>query len=288
MQPVVGLLTGTSGVVARAGGLARATSTVGHWTGLGAYLLVALAVMCVLLSEKHARSRRTAVLSLVVILAGIVSTLTLAILIGATLLVILTFVQSSRLRHRLVPIALGGLLAAPLLAAPLLARLRQQFGSNPGAYAQSSGLIPESIAYRWEIWQNQTLPLIAERPLVGWGQGFYIELGTWPIFPYFVTWRSAESQYLLELVEGGLLQLAAFTGVLFTIALMFGWMSQGERKIIAMCFVTAVAAAFTVPIFTNVGLIGLLLPVLGVLLIGREHRSGAAGAKSRDVKWALS
>ncbi|WP_181420416.1 O-antigen ligase [Curtobacterium sp. MCBD17_023] len=257
-------LTGFSPTQDTAGGLARATSTVGHWTGLGAYLLVVLTALCLLAGETAIDGRRL-VFALALVAGGILSTLTLAIITGAAFVALILLSRSASFRRRAVPIvALGAILTA-FLSGPITARLRQQFGYNPGAFAQRQGWLPESLSYRIQIWESQTLPVVSSRPWTGWGQGFYIEFRQWGAFPQWAVWPSAESQWLLELVCGGIPQLVCLLLLIASIWRASARASQESRRAVRVLMAVSIASAFTVPIFTNAGYLGIALPLVALV-----------------------
>jgi hypothetical protein len=97
------------------------------------------------------------------------------------------------------------------------------------------------------------VPAILERPLLGWGQGVYIELGEWLNGPRELVWRSAESQWLLTLMTGGLVELALLAWLLVTAWLTLRRDPSADAFLLKALLLLAVLVGVTVPVFTNVG-----------------------------------
>jgi hypothetical protein len=235
----------------------RATGLVGHWTGFGSYLLtmtLALFALSIVVRRSGSRGIRLFHIRTLVFGLAILCTLTMSSIIAFFILTLIYLWQSKRLG------IFGGLVfgsvgvASTAIGDLLQRRLTDQFGYNPGAKAESNGLIPETLAYRLDIWSNQTIPAIEQRPFTGWGQGFYQDFGRWLDFPSYMTWQSAESQWLLALIQSGIIGLALLAIV---IAQMFHGFTRQEQdlKYILLAFITlCLLTSFTVPQFTNAGL----------------------------------
>ena len=178
----------------------RATSTIGHWTNLGGYLLGMITLGCLALVTS--RTWRRPGLLVVVALAVVaqLATLTFAPLLVTVVVLAWT---AHRLRLRAVAVvaavgvaaAVGAVLLGGLVQRRVVAQLsRRSSGSGP------TGWLPETVAFRVEVWRRQTLPAIEARPWTGWGNGLYQ-----PGFPRpaYLRWVSPESEWLRVAVQAG-------------------------------------------------------------------------------------
>lgn len=255
----------------------RATGLIGHWTGFGSYLIVmAVGILALNLLKSRLGQKDTKffVLRIVLVGLGILCTLTLSSIV-AFFLVTIVYLWKSR---RLGLFSAGAIIAmgvsSSVIGDLLQRRLTDQFGYNPGALAQNDGLLPETLAYRFEIWSQQTIPAISERPLTGWGQGFFLEFGKWLNFPNYVTWQSAESQWLLSLINGGVVGLILMIFVVFEIYRGFARQERDIKSVLTVFLLSCVATAFTVPQFTNAGLPAALLILCALFHEGRPSVNG--------------
>lgn len=260
------------------GRLIRATGLVGHWTGLGFYFCTALAAACAaLLLVAPGRKRLT--LPLTVGLAGsafgALSSLTISVLATVCLIGLVTLI--------VVGIRVGRVLALGAVALVLYLQFGDYLGerfTQQSAYRPEylPAWVPNTIAYRWKIWTEQTIPVIADRPWTGWGTSLYT--GTWR--PRGLVWGSPESQWFGMAIASGIVVTVLF-GVVLLAALVFAMSgirsTAGRWKApIATLLVAAIIASLTVPAFTNRGLpIGLWV-LFGVILAVRDasHRAKAS------------
>ncbi|SER00031.1 O-antigen ligase family protein [Microlunatus flavus] len=196
----------------------RATSTIGHWTNLGGYLLGIITLGCLALTLGRSW-RRSPGLLVVVGLAVVaqLATLTLA----PVLVTVLVLVATAR-RLRLRAVALGAaalvvVVGALLLGGLVLNRVQDQLSrrsSSPGL----TNLLPETIAYRVVIWRRETLPAIAERPWTGWGNGLYLP-GSGTPRPAYLRWMSPESEWFRVAVQAGVPALLVLLALLLVVLL---------------------------------------------------------------------
>lgn len=247
----------------------RATGLVGHWTGFGAYLL---AMTAALLSENILRRRNgvregsTFALRLALLGLGIIGTVTLSVILAYFFVVVIYLWKLRKIGTFGGLIVLAAGVASSALSDLLQRRLDDQFGYNPGALAEMNGILPETLAYRLTIWTTQTIPAILERPLSGWGQGLYIEFGRWLDFPSYLTWRSAESQWLLTMVTSGTAVTALLLVVVYHISSAFRAQKGALRSILVAFIVACFLVSFTVPIFTNNGLPAALMVISAIFV----------------------
>jgi hypothetical protein len=98
------------------------------------------------------------------------------------------------LRYAGAALVVGILVAAPFLGA----RFNQEFSSTAGSGRHAG--VPQTLDFRWTVWQTQYIPAIEARPMTGYG----------PHLPASITWIYPESQYVSYLIEGGLPVLGLF------------------------------------------------------------------------------
>jgi hypothetical protein len=111
----------------------------------------------------------------------------------------------------LLYLALGVVVAAFALQSIILERLEYQFRSS-----RTSGVVPETLSYRFYVWGNIYVPIIAKNPWFG-------------IEPTFenVTWGWAESQYFYLMFRSGVVSLAAH---LIWVVICTGWLYSRLRR----------------------------------------------------------
>ncbi|MBD8207671.1 MULTISPECIES: O-antigen ligase family protein [unclassified Microbacterium] len=262
----------------------RATSTIGHWTSLGGYLCVATALFCleILMSrgEKGLGRRGIAVVGIVVLFVGQVSTLTFGTIAVCAAVILVTILRLKVNPLYLVVAAGGGLIAWQIFGSSIEQRLEDQ--AVVSRYTDESlRWLPSTVAYRVRIWQTETIPAIEQRPLTGWGQQTYTFPDNWSVFPSMLVWNSPESQWLGLIVRGGLVDLAAFLGLLVA---MFIVLRRARRVIgTATTPLTVVLVGLLVtclinsPFSTN-GVPQIWWPILGALLALASPRLGEKSA----------
>lgn len=185
----------------------RATSTIGHHTQLGGYLVGVIAIICtdLVITRRmgHSIGRRLAVLGIA--LMGQVATLTFATIAASAVIVLVTLLMVGVRPSMLVVGAAVGGVAWVAFGAEIEERLENQQDVTASEYSW----LPETIAYRVTIWTHETIPAILERPWTGWGQDVYSAVGKgWRLLPHQLIWSSPESEYFRVLVSGGVIALA--------------------------------------------------------------------------------
>jgi O-antigen ligase len=80
------------------------------------------------------------------------------------------------------------------------------FAAAPGTDREL--FVPQSIAYRIELWTGELLPAIAGRWLTGWG----------PDLPSSLSFEHTESMYLTLLFRGGVPLLLIYAGLMLALA----------------------------------------------------------------------
>lgn len=238
------------------GDLVRATSTIGHWTGLGIYLCAILAAtMCLMILDRQEHRRSRGLIGLTIFTAvGLFTTLTFSVIICG-IVILAVSARAAGVRAKLIAGCVVGVAAGWAVLSQLVStRWRQQYGGTSRSLSESSGLVPETMMYRFQIWWNETLPAIAERPVTGWGRAVYQNGGQWPVIPETIRWPYAESQWLNLMMTGGLLEFLALVAIV-----VFTYKALSNAKLpwtlpARVLLVVAALMSFTVPLFTNAGL----------------------------------
>lgn len=181
---------------------ARATGPFPHWTPLAGYLFVILVTGFALLFE-GAGPLSTRQLAIVLLLAstGLVLSAELSALAGTIFGVCVLAAWYKRVRQAGRWMGVGAVVLGAAFGSYLGSRLNSQFGSRAAA---AHTLMPQTIAYRIQVWTHQYFPVIGQRPLTGWG----------PVLPASVVWPFTESQYVTMLMAGGVPLLCAYIGLM--------------------------------------------------------------------------
>lgn len=250
----------------------RATSTIGHWTALGGYLCVATALFCmeILLArgERRVGRRGIAMIGIVVVFIGQVSTLTFGTIAVCAAIIAFTILRLKVSPVYIIVAAGGGLIAWQVFGASIEERLEAQ--AVVSRYTDESlRWLPSTVAYRVRIWQTETLPAIEERPLTGWGQQTYNFPDNWSVFPTTLMWNSPESQWLGLVVRGGLVDLVAFLCVIVSI---FVLLRRANRSVgssttpLSVLITGLLVTCFINSPFSTNGVPQFLWPMLGALI----------------------
>ncbi len=185
---------------------ARATGPFDHWHVLAGYLLPVVLVGVALLFDRTQQIMSTAGIAICVGACVIAMTLTFTFTTAFGLLVGVGLIAARAGR-------LGGLLKVGAVAAVVLVgflgpsigeRVSEQF--EPRAGRDRASFVPETVDYRFEVWQDQYLPAVADSPVLGYG----------PELPESITWVYTESMYLSLQLLGGLPLVLAFAALVWT------------------------------------------------------------------------
>jgi len=276
--PVVRFLTTVTGGLSgptTVGAATRATGPFDNWAVLAGYLLPLLLVLCALtMSGQIGRHRRAAWIIGVVALTGFLLTEELSAIlllcIGTIVLAVQYGLGRRVLRFAGAAVVVGALVAAPFLAT----RLDQEFSSNAGSGRHAG--VPQTLAYRWNVWTTQYVPAIEARPLGGYGA----EL------PASIQWRYPESQYIAYLMEGGFPLLVLFGGLGLAMfkrsrdaARSKDPFDQALGRALAVTVVAMLVMNLIWPFLSNAGLPQVLWCLLAIAVPRPGHR-GAVAAPS--------
>jgi hypothetical protein len=255
--PVVTLLTTyySSEQFLNAEDVGRVTSVFGSWNTLGNYLMTVI----ILVMALHGYVKKRLYLINMVVSLGLCGLALLASGSFASLggMVAGVFIVKAFDRANLkilfaIILVMGiGFIALQGLVSE---RLAYQFGDN------NNSIVPQTLAYRFEVWTKIYLPIIAKNLWWGWAPTFES-----------VSWGWAESQYFFLLFRSGMVSLLAHLAYVF---LLTGWAWSNikqpdglkRRMSIALfaLLLLLTIMGFTNEVFTSSGTIDYLWMVVGM------------------------
>jgi O-antigen/teichoic acid export membrane protein len=193
----------------------RITSTLQHYSGLGAYLafIIILALTCYTARQHLKIPLLLLVGTFVFDSIALVLTGTLAAWIGLVVGMAVIFVLLRRIPKPVIFILIGVTLAAIIFQPFLSSRINDQLGAGA-----AQGVIPQSFAFRIMLWKDIFLPAIGQNLLFGAG----------PSPAVLIQWPAEESQYFLTLLRGGLFYFFSYL-LLIGVAAFACW-RQIKRK----------------------------------------------------------
>jgi O-antigen ligase len=137
---------------------------------------------------------------------GLVLTLTYTVFFGFVAGAIVIGVWARKAHIMAIVLILASVAAVYLFSDQLSGRARDQF-SVSGSQGQSE-LLPQTVQFRLNVWEQQFLPVIENKPTTGYGA----------VTPAQLSWIYTESVYITMLLRGGFILLMVFSA--FWIALL--------------------------------------------------------------------
>jgi len=246
----------------------RITSTLGHFSGLAAYLvfMIILVLACYTVGERMKISSPLLAITAVFDSIALILTGTFSGWIGLAVGVANVFILTGRLPKLFILIVCGIALAALIFQSFLSARLGEQLGSGA-----AQGLLPQSLAFRIMLWESLFLPAIGQHLLFGAGPSPAV-LNSWP---------AEESQYLLLLLRGGLLYFFSYL-MLIGVAMTMCWRQMRSKSrdanhsvAIALLVILITMSVMNVSgeYFTYVGGTQVLWMLLGIVVASRQFQA---------------
>jgi hypothetical protein len=245
---------------------ARATGPFDHWHVLAGYLLPVVLLGVALLFDRTQQIMSTAGVATCVGASVMAMTLTFTFTTAFGLIVGVALIaaRAGRLGGLLKVGAVAAVVLGGLLGPSMGERISEQF--EPRAGRNRAAFVPETVDYRFEVWQEQYLPAVADSPVLGYG----------PELPESITWVYTESMYLSLQLLGGLPLVLAFAALVWTFltAMAPGQRSRDPsvqapaRAVIAVTIVLIPMHAIF-PYFASPGLPHLVWILAGVALGGR-------------------
>jgi len=245
------------------GVLPRAVGLFPHWQILGGYLLaVILLGAASFMDERPAFPRPLLGAVLAIDAAALVETLTFANIAAAVLGVLALAVWSRRGGRVVVWLAVAGVVAAFAFGPSLGTRYELQMEAS--ATGDKPALVPQTLAFRYDVWTQQYFPALEDRLLTGYGPGV----------PPGIAFGYTESVYLELLVRGGVPLLLVFAGLMWALWVAAVPVARGptadSRRVAARALVVLVVALVPLhllePFFITTGLPHLLWALAALAL----------------------
>jgi hypothetical protein len=272
--------------------LHRATGPFPHWQMLGAYLLVVILIAVALLLDRNQAVLRHRWLVGVLMLdaAALLETVSMSPLLAAIAGSVALSIWYGRGRQILVWLALAAAIGAVAFGSLLSARYDLQYARTPGQ--TTNAIVPNTLAYRYEVWTKQYLPALSGRWVTGWGPC----CSTPTDLPSGLGWDFTESVYLTLLLRGGIMLLAVYGllmwgfGALARRSSRAGAGPPGDRavgRVLLVLVLALIPLQFVEPYFVDTGLPHLLWAMAGLLAAARAghlhaRRSHAGEAYARE------
>ena len=258
------------------GSFARAWGLTGHWTGFGGYVTcIVAALMCLIIirSKSDGGVRNREIFMIGVLFLGALSTLTMSVIFSCLAIVLISWRHLKSGLKGIVALLIFGLTATLALMPFISVRLDQQFA--PAWTTQNlPGWVPSTLAYRWIIWSEETIPAIMSRPYMGWGAGVYNQDTVGRQYPLQLDWGSSESQWLGITVSYGVWVGIVFVFLLLLAGRVFQSLRRGAFGVrfepLFVLWIALIMTSFTVSIFTNRGTPAVFYILLGCAAAMRD------------------
>jgi O-antigen ligase/polysaccharide polymerase Wzy-like membrane protein len=185
---------------------ARMTGVFPHWQMLAGYLFVIVTVgLCALISGARALPTWATVAVTALAGAAMITTGTFVTAIGAVLAAIAFGIWQRRSGRVAAALVLAAAAVAVAFGPLVQQRLDYSFETAPGT--DRHALVPQSVAYRLDLWTEQMLPAIAGRWLTGYGPGI----------PTSLSFEYTESMYITLLLRGGVPLLLVYAALMLAL-----------------------------------------------------------------------
>ena len=253
--------------------VARATGPFPHWHNLAGYLMLVLLVAVSLLHEPQQRVLRNRLLVAILVPAvvALFQTASLAPLLGlivGSVLIAANVGEATR--------ALAWLGVAILTYGCVLARSQ---GTTRAAVRSSSAtnsqtIVPQTIAFRCEVWTTQFLPVIQDNIILGYG----------PTLPPRLFFGYQESLYITFLLRGGIILLLSYLAVMAALASRARRLTPSddtEQRVLARAIFAAVVLLLVIDTiatyFIDSGPAPLLWTLAGLMGYASSRRAAFPG-----------
>ncbi|MDQ6883918.1 MAG: hypothetical protein M3077_06725 [Candidatus Dormibacteraeota bacterium] len=194
----------------------RPTSLLGHYSAVGAFAVLNYSLALAMAATRHPSfSQSWLSLVMLVNVAAVLASLTVAPTFGLLLVTGAVLWYARRVPPHLA-MAAGGMVIALVLLSPFLSgRLaQQQIGFSPGQVVT----IPQSLAFRIQLWEAFFIPALAEHVWLGTGTVIPSEV------PEALT-NNVDNEYLGAAFRAGVLGVVLLIGLLVGLAIT-GWRSR--------------------------------------------------------------
>lgn len=258
-------LTASGSAAAAADAAHRSAGPFAHWHSLGGYLVVVLVLIAALGSQPGQQVLRRRWLTLLAVLAtlALASTVTFVAVGGAAVGVAVVALRTRSVRLVLA-ICAGALLLGLTLGDSLAERLGSQYDSAPvgSTVGQNDSLLPQTVAFRVDVWTNEYAPILGPHLLSGYGPGL----------PPGVDWTSTESVYLSLLLRGGVILMGVYALLMvamWRLARIRQSSALAEHRGLSLCLTTLLPVAAVMqlvhPYFLDAGFPHLLWSLAALL-----------------------
>ncbi len=212
VRSVLATLTGSNQYAVSLGeGVGRVTGPFNIWHALAGYLLPSVLMALALVGSGSSRRVNWCYAGVAVVAAAaLLSTATLAPLIAVTVGGLYIAAKRGVLRVAvacLVPVVLVGVL---VFGTSFSGRAAQQYSASASSYRIP--LVPQTIAYRYAVFREQSAPALAGHLTTGYGPDLPPQLAL-SNFPF------TETAYVTVLLRGGIPLLVSFLALLTAVAL---------------------------------------------------------------------
>lgn len=273
VRPLLETMTGTDIYASTTDDVPRATGPFPHWHNLGGYLFVIVLLGFALLLEPAQRviRRRTLLAVLAPALVALVQTASFAPLFGVVAGSLIIGLSMGKGRKVVAWLGVTALVGAALFGPLLQHRVEQQYQKSSVSAERS--LVPQTIAFRYEVWTNQFVPVIQDNLGTGYG----------PSLPPRLYFQYAESLYVTFLLRGGLpllLVYLALMGLLLLRARQAASAAEVERSVVGRVVFASVILLLVIDViatyFLDSGPAPLLWALAGLLSYDatKKARSG--------------
>jgi hypothetical protein len=265
---------GQFGANVDSGYVARATGPFNHWHLLAGFLMPILLLGVAVAVERAWDVISPMALTVSMTLAGValLLTLTYTVFTGFIAGALIIGVWARKAHVMAIALALVAVAAAILFSGQLEGRIHDQFTLGSGQGGNS--LLPQTVQFRFTVWQQQFLPVIEENPTFGYGA----------VTPSKLRWSYTESVYITMLLRGGFILLMVF-GAFWLAMLVRAWTRVHDPNPGIRLAARALAASALVlipmqavfPYFTAPGLPH-VIAVLAGLAFAPDHETASREA----------
>ena len=257
----------------------RANGPFPHHTVLAGYL-AAILIVCGALLFEGVRGRRRRLVQVVLGsgTASLVASLTYGPLLAVPVAVLLLAWWYRRTARAVAYASAVGLVLAVAFLPTLSGRADEQFATQASS-ADGYSVLPTTLVERVKIWEQQYLPALEGRWLVGYG----------PQVPTEIRWPYTESIYLTMLLRGGLPLLVLYLGLMAALVVLALDVNRGggvaraspdlERALaraLVVLIVVLAAMSLIAPHFTMSGGLPHVLWILAALVVLAAGRRATA------------
>lgn len=233
----------------------RVTSVLGAWNVLGLYMVFNLLLIAAVAPHTNARRTRLGLgMASIALLLCLVMTNLYSGFLGLIVGYVVVKAFYSRGWRTEISIALAGAVGVAFWLPEIVRRLALQF-TGP------TGLVPQTLVFRWGVWKNQFIPKLLAHPI-------------WGVSPTFagLKWPYPESEYIFLWYRAGGIALVAH--VLAVVAILVWLWRQIQRRApdFERSLFTVLFAALVVlslvglinPVFTYAGTVDYIWILFGI------------------------